>query len=127
MIINNLIGIWDMVHDDWRGTLVINPPTQILNGVVGPCTFTSHVIDGTYTTSNNPQPLTMRGTLGGQDGNQQTGQPCPQSDHLLEFTIAFPGQPPQRFSGYFFTHQSQGMAGLTWWNDIPFGWYAIRR
>lgn len=126
MLINKLIGTWDMVHDDWIGTLVVNPSDQKQNSVDGQCTYTSWVIDGTYTDANNQQ-MAMRGTLGGQDLDRLTTENCKDSDHLLEFTIDFPGQSAQRFSGYLFSHQSLGMAGRTWWNGIPFGWYAIKR
>lgn len=126
MLINNFAGTWDMVHDDWAGVLVINAPYQKLNAVDGQCTFTSYAFDGTYTDPNNQQ-FAVRGTIGGQDLDRLTNEPCKQSDHLLEFTIAFPGQPAQRFSGYLFTRAGRGMAGRTWWQGIPFGWYAIKR
>src|SRR4051794_23734110 len=31
--INDLVGTWDMLHDGWKGTLVINPSDQHLNGI----------------------------------------------------------------------------------------------
>ena len=36
--VNDLVGTWDMVHDDWRGSLVVRPPSQRFNEVDGPCT-----------------------------------------------------------------------------------------
>jgi hypothetical protein len=30
----------------------------------------------------------------------------------------------QRFDGYFFTNTLNGMAGVTWWSNIPFGFQA---
>jgi hypothetical protein len=29
----------------------------------------------------------------------------------------------QRFDGYWFTQTNNGMAGVTWWSNIPFGYY----
>ena len=34
------------------------------------------------------------------------------------------GADDQRFDGYFFTATLNGMAGVTWWANIPFGFYA---
>jgi hypothetical protein len=124
-MIADLIGTWNMVHDDWRGTLVINPSYQRLNGVDGPCTYVSYVFDGSYTGADGT-PLLVRGTIGGKDDNQRTNAQCPQSDHLVNFTIDFPGQPPQQFTGYLFTQQKRTLAGETWWQGIPFGWYATK-
>lgn len=126
MLIDDLVGTWDMVHDGWRGTLVINPSDQLRNAVDDPCTYRYYVIDGVYTTSGGEQ-FAMSGTFGGKDLDQHTGDPCPQSDHLLNVTIEFPGEPPQPFIGYLFTHEGKGMGGRTWWQDIPFGWYAVKR
>ena len=125
-MINDLVGTWDMVHDGWRGTLVINPPGQVLNGDEDGCTYRSYVIDGTYTTGSGDQ-FAMRGTFGGKDPSRRAGEACPQSEHLISFTIDFSGEPPQPFTGYLFTRQSTGMGGQTWWQGIPFGWYAIKR
>lgn len=125
MLIDDLVGTWDMVHDEWRGTLVINPPGQLLQGTDGACTYSSYVIDGTY--GQGAGALAMHGTFGGEDRNRRTGEACPQSEHLLNFTIDFPNQTPQEFTGYLFTRGGKGMGGHTWWQGIPFGWYAVKR
>jgi hypothetical protein len=44
---------------------------------------------------------------------------CPESRHLVRFTIDFPGEPPQPFDGYVFTHLRQRMAGFTGGGDCP--------
>ncbi|MBZ4421102.1 hypothetical protein [Myxococcus sp. RHSTA-1-4] len=120
-------GTWDMVHDDWRGTLRIHPPDQAFEGVDGACVYRHYRIDGTYT-GNDGIAHPVRGTLGGKDSDRRRGEPCPQSSHRIAFTIDLGGgQPPQPFEGYLFTHGGSGMAGRTWWAGIPFGWYAIRR
>jgi hypothetical protein len=118
-------GTWDMVHDDWAGVLIIYPPDQSFNAVDGNCTYSYTEIGGTWT---GPDGVAheMRGTLGGgPDMNRRTGEPCPASEMLLQFNIAF-GDPPQPFEGYLFTAQTR-MAGYTWWEGNPFGWYALKR
>jgi hypothetical protein len=116
-----------MVHDDWRGTLFIRPPDQRLNEVDGSCTYTSWVIDGTYT-GDDGIGRTMRGRFGGRDLNKRTNEQCKQSDHKVRFTIAFPNnEPPQPFEGYLYTRRGKTLAGYTWWQGIPFGWSAQKR
>jgi hypothetical protein len=49
--------------------------------------------------------------------------------HRIVFWVDFPRTfknttDDQRFDGYFFTQTKDGMAGVTWWNGIPFGFYA---
>jgi hypothetical protein len=49
--------------------------------------------------------------------------------HRIVFWVDFPKTPndpkdDQRFDGYFFTQTKDGMAGVTWWNSVPFGFYA---
>ena len=38
-----------MVHDDWRGTLQINPSDQLRYARDGSCTYRYYAIDGWYT------------------------------------------------------------------------------
>lgn len=122
----HISGTWDMVHDDWQGVLKINPSDQETQGTDGPCTYIASVIDGQYTDHAGTSHQ-MRGSFRGHDPNDQTSRQCKQSDHMIRFTIAFPNEPPQQFLGYVFTHQGKSMAGYTWWQGIPFGWYATRR
>ncbi len=124
--ITDLVGIWNMVHDDWAGTLVIRPPDQRQNIVDGACVHQRYVIDGTYTGGDGVA-RAVRGTFQGRDGRRRRGEACTVSDHLVEFTIAFEAAAPQSFEGYLFTHQRRTLAGYTWWEGIPFGWYARKR
>jgi hypothetical protein len=122
----DLTGQWDMVHDDWTGVLTFNPSDQHVVGIAGPCQFDSWKIDGSYVQSGGT-PLWVTGEFEGEDANRRTNEQCKHSPHLIRFTIAFPGPPPQPFEGYMFTHQARRMAGYTWWEGIPFGWTATKR
>jgi hypothetical protein len=124
---DDLIGVWDMTHDDWRGTVKMNPSDQHHIAIDGSCTYSTWAIDGTWTSSDGAS-HDLRGSFQGKDSNRRAGEACPASDHLVKFTIDFKnGDPPQSFEGYIFTHQKRTMAGYTWWHGIPFGWLATKR
>jgi hypothetical protein len=119
-------GTWHMVHDNWVGTLTIAVSDRVFTRSAPPCTFSFRRVNGTYVAAAGGAPLTVVGRVGGMD-RQQVGHDCPQSDHKITFTVAFPGADPQRFQGYFFTQAGPAqMAGLTWWQGLPFGWLAAR-
>jgi len=126
-MVNDMIGVWDMVHDDWRGALTIKPSDQRLIGNDDVCTYTSWVIEGSYVQEGSTVSSSMHGTFGGEDTNSRISSPCKQTGHLISFTINFPNAKPQQFTGYLFTHNKRTMAGYTWWEGIPFGWYATKR
>jgi hypothetical protein len=114
-----------MIHDNWVGTLVLTVTDQVVTRDTPPCVFTFNRVQGTYTPAAGGGPLAVRGRVGGRDPSVRSGQPCPQSDHGINFTIAFPSAPPQPFKGYFFTQSGPShLAGLTWWQGLPFGWFA---
>ena len=124
--VSDLVGTWDTVHDDWRGTLVVRPPGQRFNEVDGPCTYSYYAVDGTYT-GHDGTTWTMRGRFGGRDPNKRTNEQCKRSEHKVSCTITFPNEPPQPFDGYLYTHRGRTLAGYTWWRGLPFGWYAQKR
>jgi hypothetical protein len=117
-------GTWQMVHDNWTGVLNLAVSPKAVTQSKPPCVFTTHRVTGTYTPSSGGPPMAVAGHVGGRDQYQRR-HACPQSDHRITFTVAFPGADPQQFIGYFFTQAGPAqMAGLTWWQGIPFGWSA---
>lgn len=125
--VGDLSGFWTMVHDDWRGTLQINPSDQLRYARDGSCTYRYYAIDGWYTRGDGVRRW-MRGTFGGRDTNRRDGAPCPQTAHLIRFTVDFGnGGPAQPFEGYLFTRQGRTMSGYTWWQGTPFGWFATKQ
>jgi hypothetical protein len=117
-------GTYHMIHDNWVGTLVLTVRDRELVRQDPPCTYTFKRLVGTYTPAGGGNPLAVSGRVGGRDPNVRNHD-CPQSDHGVTFTIAFPGAPPQPFKGYFFTQAGPAhMAGFTWWQGLPFGWFA---
>lgn len=118
-------GTWHMIHDNWVGTLVLTVSEHVVVRDVPPCQFTFNRVHGTYTPSSGGGPFAVMGRAGGRDPGIRSGQPCPQSDHGISFTIALPGAPPQPFKGYIFTQPGPSyLAGFTWWQGLPFGWFA---
>ena len=52
-------------------------------------------------------------------------------DHKIEMYIDLPNTPTnpdddQLFEGYLFTGAKEAMAGITYWHERPFGFYAIK-
>ena len=85
------------------------------------------------------------GELAGQnvEGARNAGQGIPQvmgndgekfvpcDYELIQFFVDFNNTPAnpgddQEFEGYLFTHNSNAMAGITHWNNDPYGFYAIK-
>lgn len=120
-----IAGTWQMDHDGWQGALVLNPPDAGHDQVNASCTFHYYRFTGTWSGGVGSN-LAVIGRIGGRDGRRRTGETCPASDHKFTFTIAFPGAAPQPFEGYIFTHELSKMAGYTWWQGMPFAWFASK-
>ena len=125
--VDDIVGTWLLVHDDFEGLLNIRSPDQRQVAEDPPCSYESWVIDGDYEMWGAPPTRAVRGSFQGQDPYWQVAAPCPESKHIIRFTIDFPGEPPQPFDGYVFTHLRQRMAGFTWWRGLPFGWFATKQ
>jgi hypothetical protein len=120
LVINGSETTWSFRNDQWFGTLKLNPVDQIHNMFDGQCSYTYSVVDGAYTL--NGQSVAVTGTIGGKDDQQQSGAACPQSRHLVQLNIG-----GQQFRGYFMGPNNDAIAGTTWWNGIPFAWYANKQ
>lgn len=119
-----LRGTWDMDHDGWKGTLVIDRIWQSRVEKIGSYGYPVWSVSGSYTGQDGKQ-YAMNGKIGGQDPNNlNTGGK--RSDHKITFTIAFPNN-NQSFTGYVTTWTRNTMAGTTWWSNSPFCWYAKKR
>jgi hypothetical protein len=124
MFANDIIGTWSVVYDGYTATLDITGTDQVFVEVEPPCEYRYQAIAGSWTGGNGT--FQMTGTLGGKDTNRRDGPQCPSSLHLVNFTIPFNANAPQPFQGYIFTKDPTHMAGYTWWENQPFGWYASK-
>lgn len=128
VISKDLVGVvgsvYDIVWDGWKGQLILKPVATAGNLLTGEL-----VKDGQRFPLNgrmlaNPQE-SVSGLLG-------PGYQIPSSlNHRVVFWVDFSRTPlnakdDQRFDGYMMTITKNAMAGVTWWNRIPFGFYAIK-
>jgi len=101
-------GTYSMSHDGWRGTLYLGAGRADCPRPLCLSTYTDS--NGKrypvrVTTANNRITFYVVG-LGGQNADSTGGQ---------------------KFEGYLMTQTRDAIAGTTWWERQPFGFYAIKR
>jgi len=96
------VGVWDMNHDGWHGTLNISAVNR-----------TNGTLTATYTA---------------QDGRQLTVTGLVALDkHLIMFNLPFDTASPQPFVGYIHSWEPGIICGYTQWGGREFGFTAARR
>lgn len=113
------LGSYNMNHDSWLGTLTLaanpdDPIEQIPN------------IVGTYTAAGQQQQHDVRGHV------RTWSYPTAASwgpDHQIrlyaDFNDTLTESDDQQFDGYLMTRTQDAIAGVTWWHNTPFGFYAL--
>ncbi len=118
-------SVWKIYWDGWEGTLVLSKGGK---GYIEDANRNRY--DLTYVIMKNPQDNIM-----GMTGPGNTGKST-NLGHRIVFLVDFAQTPTdarddQRFDGYLFTqpivqkqYNKRAIAGITWWDEIPFGFYA---
>lgn len=116
-------SVWKIYWDGWEGTLVLfKNGTGYIDAADGKRYNLTHMI------LKNPQD-----NVAGMTGPGYTGKSS-NMGHRIVFFVDFAQTPnntqdDQRFEGYLFTQtiktsNKRAIAGITWWDGIPFGFYA---
>lgn len=115
----DLLGSWSAIPDGLLGSLE-------LRDAAGDHPELKPNLEGIYTGPGG-KPHSVLGWM------RTWRNPLPQSwgpDHKVEFQVDLAGtsdpKDDQRFEGYLFTRSRDAMAGITWQEDVPFGFYAIK-
>jgi hypothetical protein len=114
-------SVYTMVWDGWRGSL------SLRQGGVGTLAQdggnTPYQVRYQTQLVSNPQD-----TVDGMHGPGYLGVASTLS-HRITFWVDFANTPnnpgdDQRFDGYVMSQTKDAFAGVTWWQSIPFGFYA---
>lgn len=124
---HNFLGqygrVYDIVWDGWKGELVLQPDPWAAN---------SHLkgADGRRYAVRYQVLLEAQQVVGGTAGPGYTGAPT-NMKYRIVFWVDFNNTKittdDQKFDGYLMTQTKDAIAGVTWWNRMPFGFYAIRK
>ncbi|WP_028843855.1 hypothetical protein [Pseudothermotoga elfii] len=115
-------SVWKIFWDGWEGTLVFQKDGK---GYIEDENRNKYNL--TYTILRNPQDSISSMTGPGYTGKKTN------LGHRVVFFVDFANTPnnqqdDQRFDGYIFTQtlktMKRAIAGITWWDNIPFGFYA---
>lgn len=116
-------SVWRIYWDGWEGMLVLFKGG---NGYIQDSNNVRYNL--TYVILKNPQD-----NISGMTGPGYTGK-ASTLGHRIVFMVDFANTPnntqdDQRFDGYIFTQTlktpaKRAIAGITWWDSIPFGFYA---
>ncbi len=116
----DFLGVWDMVHDGWKGTLEL---------VAADDSFIDPLpnVRGKYTGAD--------GKVYAVTGKVRTPEyPLDESwgpDYQIVFKVDFPDLPnpdiDAQFQGLLFTQSRDAMAGFTKWAGRPFSFYAMKK
>ena len=105
---SDFAGTYSMSHDGWRGTLYLGD---------GKADCPTPLCQSNYTDSNGRRyPVKVTTT-----------------DNLITFYVVrlggqnTDGSGGQKFQGYLMTQTKDAIAGTTWWEGRPFGFYAVKR
>jgi len=118
---------YKIVWDGWEGFLTLAPPAG------GAGTGTGYLEQrGRDRCSVRYQILCdPQDSIGGSRGPGYIGTRS-SIKHRIVFWVDFNNTPnnprdDQRFDGYMMTQTKNAIAGITWWNKIPFGFYATNK
>jgi hypothetical protein len=120
---------YDMVWDGIPGSLFLGPANATYGGTGTLSVVTPNVTNTynlRYQIMANPQD-----SIVGQQGPGFLGTSS-SLQHRIVFWVDFNNTPAnesddQRFDGYLMTRNRNAMAGVTWWNNVPFGFYATNK
>jgi len=102
---SDFAGTYSMSHDGWRGTLYLGD---------GRADCSQPLCQSAYTDSN---------------GRKYPVRVTTSSNQITFYVVGLGGQRPigQRFVGHLMTQTRDAIAGTTWWEGQPFGFYAVKR